>query len=212
MMWFRGTSLPQQFLDGLHTGAAEHQLEGFLYFSLAFRHGAVVEGHVEAGVDGLLYGLALGYQGEKASALGMRLGMLVETAIVLVSYVQGGREDVHREAAETVVAFGSVDEDETDALVVVEVGGYEMDAPKVGNGEVAVARSVLTLAGIARGAQVDVGKEAAHEWILVVYSGQQNGILVRLRGGLLADNKTVFFPATLAFVSKFNVPYGGLCI
>ena len=44
-----------------------------------------------------------------------------------------------------------------------------------------------------------------------MYIGQQNGILVRLRGGLLADNKTVFFPA-IRFFSKLNVSYWRLYI
>ena len=44
-----------------------------------------------------------------------------------------------------------------------------------------------------------------------MYIGRQNGILVRLRGGLLTDDKTVFFPS-IRLISKFNVPYGGLCI
>lgn len=45
-----------------------------------------------------------------------------------------------------------------------------------------------------------------------MYIGRQNGILVRLRGGLLTDDKTVFFPTTLSFISKLNVPYGGRCV
>lgn len=167
---------------------------------------------MEAAVYGLRHRFAIGYEREELGAFGVRLGMLVEPAVVLVGHLQGGREGVHREAAETVVALRGVDEHQAHALVVIEVGGYEVDAPEVGDGEVAVARPVLALARIAGGAQVDVGEEAAHEGVHIVYSGRQNGILVRLRGGLLADNKTVFFPATLSFISKFNVPYGGLCI
>ena len=45
-----------------------------------------------------------------------------------------------------------------------------------------------------------------------MYIGRQNGILVRLRGGLLTDDKTEFFPTTLSFISKLNVPYGGRCV
>lgn len=138
--------------------------------------------------------------------------MLVEAAVVLVGHLQGGREGVHVETAETVVALRGVYEHESHALVVIEVGGYEVDAPEVGDGEVAVARSVLALARIARGAQIDVGEEATHIRIVSVYSGRQNGIFVRLRGGLPVDDKTVFFPATLSFVSKLNVPYGGRCV
>ena len=167
---------------------------------------------MEAAVYGLGHGLALGYEREEPGALGVRLGMLVEPAVVLVGHLQGGREGVHREAVEAVVALGGVDEYESHALVVIEVGSYEVDTPEVGDGEVAVARPVLALARVAGGAQVDVGEEPPHEGVHIVYSGRQNGILVRLRGGLLADDKTVFFPATLVFVSKFNVPYGGLCI
>ncbi|CDE33295.1 unknown [Leyella stercorea CAG:629] len=44
-----------------------------------------------------------------------------------------------------------------------------------------------------------------------MYIGQQNGIFVRLYGGLSTDNKTVFFPS-ISFISKLNVPYGGLCV
>lgn len=39
-----------------------------------------------------------------------------------------------------------------------------------------------------------------------MYIGRQNGILVRLRGGLLTDDKTEFFPTTLSFISNLMSP------
>ena len=167
---------------------------------------------MEAEVNGLLHRLALGYEREELGALGVRLGMLVEATVVLVCHLQGRRQGVHVKTAETIVALGGVDEYQSHALVVIEVRGYKMDAPEVSDGEVAMARSILAHARIARGAQVDIGEEASHEGVHIVYSGRQNGILVRLRGGLPADDKTVFFPATLSFISKFNVPYRGRCV
>ena len=142
----------------------------------------------------------------------MGLYMLFKTAVMLGGYLERGYQSVHMEAVEIVISLRGVDEHQAHTLVVIEVGGYEVDAPEVGDGEVAVARSVLALARIARGAQIDVGEEAAHIRIVSVYSGRQNGILVRLRGGLPADDKTEFFPATLRFISKLNVPYGGRCV
>ena len=167
---------------------------------------------MKAAVYGLSHGLAPGYEREEAVALGVRLGMLIEAAVVLLRHLQAGREGVHVEMVETVVALLGIDEYQSHALVVIEIGSYEVDSPEVSDCEVAVARSVLALARIARRAQVDVGEEASHEGIHIMYSGRQNGILVRLKGGLFADDKTVFFPATLSFISKLNVPDGGLCI
>ena len=133
-------------------------------------------------------------------------------AVGAVHHFHCGGQGVEVETVETGAAFGGVDKNHAHALVVVELGGYGIDAPEVADGDVAVGCAALRPAGIARGAQVDVGEEAAHEGVVTVYIGRQNGILVRLRGGLSADDKTVFSPATLGFIPKLNVPDGGLCV
>lgn len=80
-------------------------------------------------------GLALSNQREEEIALGMRLGMFVEAAVVLMSYCQSALVHRHVELVEICLAVRRVHQDETYALVVIKVGVYDVDAPEVGDGE-----------------------------------------------------------------------------
>lgn len=137
------------FFDSLNRRSRQDCLDDLFDYPLNYTNHPLLKWQAQANINSSLYAFPILYQKEELVTLRMRLGMLIETSIMIMCFFQVRRHHIHRKSRKVFLTFLGVQKNQAYPLVIIKLRSDLVDSPKIRNCHVTMVHTILTLTYIA---------------------------------------------------------------